>query len=179
MSIKVNNQYDYENRSELYNKDSVYKTNMNSDEKSNNEYKKANTNDKHDEYIHGEDTKPTGLYKLGRDSNGKPKILYDDPKKAQNADDSDKKQPKADDTGKKQPKADGADDTREYTVNTNKVDREIKKLKEEKKQLEQQLSAAQGDDKKVKELQIKILQIESELNQKDNDTYRRQNSIVY
>lgn len=58
------------------------------------------------------------------------------------------------------------------------VDREIEKLKEDKKQLEQQIQAAEGDEEKIKELEKKLTQIEGELSQKDNDTYRRQNAAI-
>ncbi len=70
------------------------------------------------------------------------------------------------------------DDPKKCTANTDKVDREIKKLKEQKQQLEQQIKAASGDDEKVKELEKKLSQVEAELRQKDNDTYRRQNAVV-
>lgn len=104
-----------------------------------------------DEYTHGEKPadKADGLYRLGQDDNGNPKITYDDPKKAE-----------------------------KHTVNTDQVDREIEKLKEEKKQLEQQLRAAAGDEERTKELERKLAQIESQLSQKDNDTYRRQRAVV-
>ena len=59
-----------------------------------------------------------------------------------------------------------------------KEDREIEKLKEEKKQLEQQIKAAAGDKEKVKVLEKKLAQIERQLSQKDNDTYRRQNAVI-
>lgn len=62
------------------------------------------------------------------------------------------------------------------TVNTDKVDREIQKLKEEKKQILQQIKAANGDEKKIREWEKKLTQIEAEIKQKDNDTYRRQNA---
>lgn len=63
------------------------------------------------------------------------------------------------------------------TTNTDKVDREIQKLKEEKKQLEQQIKAA-GDEEQVKALEKRLAQVESALKQKDNDGYRRQNAVV-
>ena len=112
-----------------------------------------------DEYISSEKSgnKPSGLYRMGQDENGNPKVLYDDPKKVQ----------KKSATGKAE----------ECTTNTDAVDREIEKLKEEKRQLEQQLQA-ETDDEKVKELEKKIAQVEAELNQKNNDTYRRQNAVV-
>ena len=124
-----------------------------------------------DEYISSEqsDNRLSGLYRMGKDENGNPKVLYDDPKKAGGAD------------KKGQPKV-GADspdeDAEKCTTNTDRVDREIKKLKEQKQQLEQQIKAASGDEEKIKELEKKLSQIESELSQKDNDTYRRQNAVV-
>ena len=64
------------------------------------------------------------------------------------------------------------------TTNTDNVDREIERLKEDKKQLEQQIKVAAGDEEKMKELEKKLAQIEGELSQKDNDTYRRQNAVI-
>lgn len=64
------------------------------------------------------------------------------------------------------------------TTDTDKVDREIKKLKEQKQQLEQQITAASGDEETVKELEKKLSRVEGELSQKDNDTYRRQNAVI-
>ena len=109
-----------------------------------------------DEYISSEKSgnKPSGLYRMGKDENGNPKVLYDDPKKKPV-------------TGKAE----------ECTTNTDAVDREIEKLKEEKRQLEQQIQA-ETDEKKVKGLEKKLAQVEAELNQKNNDTYRRQNALV-
>ncbi len=64
------------------------------------------------------------------------------------------------------------------TTNTDKVDREIQKLKEVKQQLEQQIRSAFGNEKEIRELEKKLAQIESELSQKDHDTYRRQNAEI-
>lgn len=124
-----------------------------------------------DEYISSEQSgsRPSGLYRMGQDENGNPKVLYDDPKKAAREDK--KEQPKV---GTDSPK----EDAEKCTTNTDKVDREIKKLKEQKQQLEQQIKAASGDEEKVKELEKKLSQIEGELSQKDNDTYRRQNAVI-
>ena len=112
-----------------------------------------------DEYISSEKSgnKPSGLYRMGQDENGNPKVLYDEPKKVQ----------KKSATGKAE----------ECTTNTDAVDREIEKLKEEKRQIEQQIQA-ETDDEKVKELEKKLAQVEAELNEKNNDTYRRQNAVV-
>ncbi len=118
-----------------------------------------------DEYISSEKSgnQPTGLYRAGRDENGNPKIFFDDPKAGH--------APKAggDSQGKPAEKC---------VTNTDRVDREIKKLKEEKQQLKQQIQSASGDEKKIRELEKKLAQVENELVQKDNDTYRRQNASV-
>lgn len=47
-------------------------------------------------------------------------------------------------------------------------------MKEQKQQLEQQIKAASDDEEKRRELEKKLSKTESELSQKDNDTYRRQ-----
>ena len=120
-----------------------------------------------DEYISSEKSgsKPSGLYRLGQDENGNPKVMYDDPKRVAKAKDV-------------QPKEEPAKKAEKCTTNTDNVDREIEKLKEEKKQLEQQIKAAVGDKEKVKVLEKKLAQIEGELSQKDNDTYRRKNAVI-
>lgn len=120
-----------------------------------------------DEYISSEKSgsKPSGLYHLGQDESGNPKVLYDNPKKVARVKDT-------------TPKAEPAKKAEECTTNTDNVDREIQKLKEEKKQLEQQIRATAGDEEKVKKLEKKLAQIEGELSQKDNDTYRRQNAVI-
>lgn len=146
MSMEINKTYgsypiDYAKRPKAVNEtDRERKDEKTSDKRS----------DLHDEYIRSEKSgvKPSGLYRLGQDEDGRKKVFFDDPKK----------------TAKK------------CTCNTDKVDREIEKLKEKKKQLEQQIQAAAGDAQKVKELEKKLAQVESALSQKDNDTYRRQHS---
>ncbi len=120
-----------------------------------------------DEYISSEKSgsKPSGLYRLRQDENGNLKAMYDDPKRAAKAKDV-------------QPKEEPAKKAEKCTTNTDNVDREIEKLKEEKKQLEQQIKAAAGDKEKAKVLEKKLAQIEGQLSQKDNDTYRRQNAVI-
>ena len=140
-----------------------------------------------DEYISSEKSgsKPSGLYHVGKDENGNPKVLYDDPKKASGTDrngesgvrasnpenDKEAEQPKVRSGGRE-------DDAEEVTGNTDAVDREIEKLKKQKQQLEQQIRAASGDEEKTRELEKKLAQVESELSQKDNDTYRRQHAVI-
>ena len=82
--------------------------------------------------------------------------------------------------GKDPPKKDGPEKSGKKhglwcTVNTDGVDAEIKKLKEEKQQIEQQIKSADNEDK-TKELKRQLSQIEAELSTKDNDAYRRQHA---
>lgn len=61
------------------------------------------------------------------------------------------------------------------TVNTDKVDAEIKKLKEEKQQIERQIKRT-DDENKREDLKKQLSQVESELSAKDNDAYRKQHA---
>ena len=140
-----------------------------------------------DEYISSEQSgsRPSGLYHMGKDENGNPKVLYDDPKKASGTDRNGESGVRANNPEKnkeaEQPKVRSGgreDDAEEVTGNTDAVDREIEKLKKEKQQLEQQIRKASGDEEKSKELEKKLAQVESELSQKDNDTYRRQHAVI-
>ena len=105
-----------------------------------------------DEYVPEEKPEPSGRYRLGKDEDGKPKIDFDGPEKS------------------------GSDkDGQSCTCNTDKVDREIEKLKKQKQELEQQINR-ETDESKTEDLKAKLAQIEKELSQKDNDTYRRQHA---
>lgn len=144
-----------------------------------------------DEYISSEKSgkKPTGLYRVGRDENGSRKIFFDDPKAAyadgkknlRSSHEKEEKERSGEGEDGKEMKISGngqGKPAEKCVANTDKVDREIKKLKEKKQQLEQQIRLASGDEKKVRELEKKLAQVENELSQKDNDTYRRQNASV-
>ena len=107
-----------------------------------------------DEYISSEKSgqKPTGLYRVGQDENGNRKIFFDDPKTG-HAKEQDDRSEKSEDG--KAPKAGGDSQGKpaeKCVTNTDKVDREIKKLKEKKQQLKQQIQSAFGDEKKIREL---------------------------
>ena len=132
-----------------------------------------------DVYIRSEKSgkEPVGLYRIGQDENGSRKIFFEDPDKADRADG--KEEPKAEKADGKKPKVDGDSQGKPAEVcigNTDKVDREIEKLKEKKRELEQQIQSASGDERKIQELEKKLTQVEQELSQKDNDTYRKQHS---
>ncbi len=134
-----------------------------------------------DEYIPEEKQEPSGHYWLGKDEDGQPKIYFDDPERAADAPEKQDERPDADgpDPGKG---ADGPDkkasDSRKAEIcrgSTDKVDREIEKLKKKREELERQINS-ETDGAKIEELEKKLAQVESELRQKDNDAYRRQHS---
>lgn len=116
-----------------------------------------------DEYIPSDPVK--GIYRPGKDAEGNPKIDYIDPKKDVSS------EAKADDKVSSDSKK-----SESTTTDTDKVDREIERLKEKKARLEQEIRTAEDDQKK--RLEQELRQVEAELAQKDNDNYRRQNAVV-
>lgn len=134
-----------------------------------------------DEYVPEEPQVPSGRYWPGRGEDGQPKIYFDNPERAADAPPEQDALPEAGapdgdrDAGAPNRKASG-DKAENCTCNTDKVDREIEKLKKKREELERQIHS-ETDDIKVKELEKKLAQVESELRQKDNDTYRRQHSV--
>lgn len=72
----------------------------------------------------------------------------------------------------------GGDGKEKCTVNTDKVDEEIRKLKQKQRDLEQQIARSEDDPDKQKELEQQLMQVERELRMKDTDSYRRQHSKV-
>lgn len=124
-----------------------------------------------DKYTSSEklEKEPIGLYRVYQDENGNRKIFFDDPSKASYI--GGKKASKVDENNPEK-------SSEKCVTNTDKVDREIKKLKEKKQQIEHQIQSASGNQKKIQDLEKKLAQVENELSQKDNDTYRRQNASV-
>lgn len=143
-----------------------------------------------DKYVPEEPQEPFGRYWMGKDEEGKPKIYFDNPEHAADAPKKQDGLPNADSPDDELPDADSPDKDRKMdgpaknspgkkaekcTCNTDKVDREIRKLKKKKEELKRQIDS-ETDGAKIKELEKKLAQVESELRQKDNDTYRRQHS---
>ena len=132
-----------------------------------------------DQYVKGEKPASAGVYQMSRDENGNPRINFDDPEKTAPAADQ---PPVAADQGEdpssdSPEKADGEDKKSEScTANTDRVDAEIKRLKEKQEKLEQQLAKAGQDPTKQEKLRQQLDQVERELQMKDNDSYRRQNT---
>jgi len=149
-------------------------------EKAAEEKKSGRLPEPQDEYISSEKSgqKSAGLYRVGQDENGNRKIFFDAPEaghvngkgdRSEESEDGEAPEISGDSQGKPAEKC---------VTNTDKADREIKKLKEKKRQLEQQIQSVSGDEKKIHELEKKLAQVENELSQKDNDTYRQQNASV-
>lgn len=132
-----------------------------------------------DEYIPEEKREPSGRYRLGRDGDGQPRIYFDDPGRAADAQEQPEEEPAASgrDKGAKGPEKKEQDKKAELcTGDTGKVDREIEKLKRERAELEQRLST-EKDEARREELEQRLAQVEAELRQKDNDGYRQRNTV--
>ncbi len=133
-----------------------------------------------DEYAPEEKQVPSGRYWLSTDEDDRPKVYFDDPDRAADAPEkqdalpavNDPDQDKGADGTEKKASGDKAESC---TCNTDKVDREIEKLKKEQEKLERQIDT-ETDDTKIKELEKQLAQVERELRQKDNDAYRRQHA---
>lgn len=125
-----------------------------------------------DEYISREeqDLRPSGLYRFSQNEKGCPKVLFEDPKKAVSQNQKESNGISLAESEKGGEKC---------SVNTDQVDREIKRLKEKKEALEQQIRMHSDDEKEVRELEEKLEQVERELSRKDNDTYRKQKAVVF
>lgn len=117
---------------------------------------------KRDEYVPSEKDEPIGLYSMEQDENGGHGIRFDDPNKSDSSDKSDKSAEKPESEKSK---------SEECTCNTDKVDRELKRLKEKAERLEQQLRSASEEE--AAKLRKQLAGVQSELAQKDNDSYRR------
>ena len=134
-----------------------------------------------DEYVPEEPQEPSGRYWMGKDEDGQPKIYFDDPERAadgpkQPEDAPEAEKPKQAGQGAKGPEG-KKDKDETWECNTDKVDREIEKLKKKQQELEQRLNS-ETDEAKIKDLEHQLAQVERELKQKDNDTYRRQHTTV-
>ena len=132
-----------------------------------------------DEYLPEEPQEPSGRYWMGRDEDGQPKIYFDAPERAADAPGQPEDAPEAEEPKQAGQGAKGPEGKKEevWEGNTDKVDREIEKLKKKKEDLEQRLNT-ETDEAKIKDLERQLAQVDRELKQKDNDTYRRQQTTV-
>lgn len=108
----------------------------------------------------------TGMYKVSHDEKGQQIIQVD-----KNQEDM-----------QNQPKTESQNEGEKPTIvkttgNTDKVDKEIEKLKQTQTQLKQKIAAAK-DTREKESLEAQLAQVEAELKLKDNDTYRRQHMEI-
>lgn len=116
-----------------------------------------------DEYDHGEAPEPAGLYRLAHDETGAPKVVFDDPEGKP----ADGEAPQA---------AEQPEEER-VTCNTDRVDAEIRRLKQKQADLQQQMAGAEGDPQRQQSLERQLKQVEDTLRVKDTDAYRKQHSV--
>ena len=132
-----------------------------------------------DEYVPEEPQEPSGRYWMGKDEDGQPKIFFDDPERAADAPRQPEDVPETEEPDPAGQGAKGPDEKKDkgetWECNTDKVDREIEKLKKKQQELEQRLNS-ETDEAKIKDLEHQLAQVEQELKQKDSDTYRKQNA---
>lgn len=109
-----------------------------------------------DEYVPSEEKEPIGLYSVAPDENGEPQISFD----------------KAED---KPADSSNGSEKETVTANTDRVDREIKTLRNKAQTLSQKLRSA--DESAAADIRRELEQVNAELAQKDNDEYRRQHTV--
>ena len=140
----------------------------------------------YDEYVPTDKAlnQPIGIYRVVPEADGAPGIAFDAPEAVPSPEADAPELPRETDEtpdGSQEPdKAapqKGGKKPETCTVNTDQVDREIKKLKEKRKELQQRIQREQDPDKK-RQLEKQLSQIESELKRKDNDNYRKQHMKV-
>lgn len=128
---------------------------------------------------------PCGRYWMGRDEDGQPKVCFDDPERAGAPQGPGAapgaKEPDAPGAGgpgqaqgAKGPKGEQGKEER-CVGDTGKVDREIERLKKERRELEERLGT-ETDEARIEDLERRLAQVERELSRKDNDAYRKQHS---
>ena len=132
-----------------------------------------------DEYVPEEAQEPSGRYWISKGEDGQPKIYFDDPERAADAPEQPEAVPDAKELGTAAPRSKGPERKEDelYEGSTDKVDREIETLKKKRAELEQRLNT-ETDSVRSKELERQLAQVERELKQKDNDTYRRQHTQI-
>lgn len=127
-----------------------------------------------DRYAPEGEQNPAGLYRLGQDDEGNPKICFDAPEASGKPGPAVEAADRQADGGPE--KKNTAEKAERCTCDTDKVDREIENLKKEQKELTRQLKG-ETDEAKIRSLEKKLERVESDLRQKDNDAYRRRHAV--
>lgn len=116
----------------------------------------------YDQYSPEQINPSAGLYRVNHDGQGKPVLQFNDPDKAR-------------DQARTKPFSSQAP-IESCTTNTDRVDREIQRLKKQQQSLQQQINNA--SPQQAEHLQRQLDQITRELQQKDHDNYRRQKAVI-
>ncbi len=103
-----------------------------------------------DGYVPQKGESSPGIYRVEQDADGKRRIRFDAPKKEGEAE--------------------------SCTCNTDRVDREINRLREKQAALKQQIAQEKDAPAKQAELEKRLAQVEKELSRKDTEAYRRQHA---
>ncbi len=130
--------------------------------------------ERRDRYAPQEKGETAGLYRLAKDEEGNPVILFDDPKAAEK--EKAAREEEAAEAEEKKAEEEKAQESA-TTIDTDRVDREIEELKEQVEELEQRLNLG-GSLVDAEEVQQELTFAKIELHLKDNDTYRRANAQI-
>ena len=145
---------------------------------------------KTDLYVHDEEPVSAGLYRLTKDENGAPKIIFDAPSQeiseaadgetaiAEKANSSEQALEEKEATDEDEDKKGDGITIMETTGNCDKVEAEIRKLMQEKARLSQQMEGCADNPDKQREIQNRLQQVENELRVKDTDEYRKQHMAI-
>ncbi len=126
-----------------------------------------------DRYAPEERGESAGLYRMGKDEEGKPTLVFDDPKAAEKEKAAREREAEAEEKKAEEEEA----RTKTTVIDTDRVDREIEELKEQVEELEQRLHYG-GSLVDAEEVEQELTFAKIELHLKDNDTYRRANAQV-
>ncbi len=136
-----------------------------------------------DRYAPEDRSGTAGLYRMAKDGEGNPVLLFDGPEKAsqEKAEAAGKAEAEEEEKAPAEEKAAEEKETerseaKKTTTNTDRVDRELRELREEAEDLARRLRTATGEE--AERLQQKLTLTKIELRIKDNDTYRRAHAQV-
>lgn len=128
-----------------------------------------------DVYIPEQMPDPAGKYEPVINEDGERGIAFDDPGRIHMEGPLKERNPESPEhvPNRKEGEKEGEE---RCTVSTERVDAEIRKLKQRAADLEQQIARAADDPDKQEKLQRQLTQVENQIQRKDSDSYRRQNA---
>ena len=132
-----------------------------------------------DRYAPEDRSGKAGLYRMAKDEEGNPVLLFDGPEKATQEKTEaagESEEAEAEEKAAAQKEAAQESESKSTVTNTDRVDRELQQLRDEAEDLARKLRTATGDE--AERLQQKLTLAKIELRIKDNDTYRRAHAQV-